>query len=215
MKTLNRKSSPKNLLLAALAVGVLSALVPTEAHAQIQLGNPTLTGNGCTGAHTASVSLAPDNSALSILFDGFTANAGGNSGVRMNRSSCIINIPVAVSSGVQVAITQVDFRGFNALPNRAYTQFTTQYSMNGQTMPTILRRDMGPVNGDFATVNRLRQQDIKWSACGRPATVSVNTSMVVQTNANNEQTMSSIDSADLRSGSDKALEFHILYRNCQ
>ena len=82
-------------------------------------------------------------------------------------------------------------------------------------MPTILRRITGPVSGEFQSVNRLRQQDIKWGPCGQPTQISINTSVVVQSNGNNEQSMSSIDSADLRTGpSDKALEFHLLYRTC-
>lgn len=204
----------KSWALLVHATLLLTALLTySGAHAQMALGTPNFRGNGCTGVNSVSAALSPDLKTLSVLFDGFTAQAGQGTNVRMHRASCIIDIPVSVSAGVQVAIAQADTRGFNALPIRGYSQYTTQYSLNGQTMPMILRRVTGPVNEEFVSVNRLRQQDIKWSPCGQSARISINTSVVVQSNERNEQVMSTIDSNDLRGGD--GIEFHILYRNCR
>src|SRR5689334_21909035 len=43
----------------------------------VTLGQPTLDGTGCPQAHV-SATLAPDNSALSILFDNYSVNLGGS-----------------------------------------------------------------------------------------------------------------------------------------
>ena len=198
-------------------IALTTTLMTTSALAAggIQINTPSFSGNGCTGSNTASAAVSPDGGALSVLFDGFTAEVGSRVNVRMARTSCIINIPVTAPAGVQVAISQADFRGFNNIANRAYAQYTTTYTLAGQVMPTILRRIVGPVTAEFESINRLRQQDLKWGPCGGTTNLSINTSVVVQANAQNEQSMASIDSSDLRTGpSDKALEFHILYRSC-
>lgn len=208
MNTLKLKSN------FVLALGLACIGTPATSFAGIQIGTPMLSGNGCSRT-TAGIAVSPDGQALSVLFDAFTAQVGGSSGTRMTRTSCILNIPVSAPAGTQVAISQADFRAYNQLADRAYAQYTTQYSMAGQVMPMILRRIVGPVNSDFESINRLRQQDIKWGPCGGTTSLSINTSVVVQANGQNAPSMATIDSVDLRGGpSDKALEFHLLYRSC-
>jgi hypothetical protein len=190
-----------------------------SAFAQIQLGGVSLSGNGCTGNRSAQVGVAPDGKALSIIFDGFEAEVGSRAGVRMARSTCTLQIAVAPAPGTQFAIARADVRGYHQLATRAYAQFTTSYALVGpsgqQKMPTILRRVVGPANGDFTSINRLKQQDLRWSSCGGAAEISVQTSIVVQSNEKNEVSLSSVDSVDLRHGSsDKAVEFQILTRPC-
>ncbi|MBL7714896.1 MAG: hypothetical protein JNL01_05470, partial [Bdellovibrionales bacterium] len=63
--------------------------------------------------------------------------------------------------------------------------------------------------------NRLKQTDVQWSACGASTLISVNTSVVVQTNEKNELVTSSIDSSDIQSGSGAAIKFGLMYRTCK
>ena len=63
-----------------ILLSLFSALAAQSALADtIQLGQPAYGGTGCP-AGTASVSLSPDNQAISILFDQYVVEAGGAKG---------------------------------------------------------------------------------------------------------------------------------------
>ena len=193
------------------ALTVLASLASSSAFAgNIVIGNPSFNGDGCVPG-SAAVTLSPDAGAISILFDSFQAQAGGTTGLPQARKYCIMNIPVQVSPGFQAAIIEMDYRGFHALPQRGYAQFTVDYALQGFQGPRFNRRFVGPLNQDFNTINRLRLQDVKWSACGANTVLSVNASMIVVTNERHEQTIGTVDSGDLASGIDAQLQ----YRPCQ
>lgn len=194
---------------------LLALLATTQAFGQVRIQTPRLSGDGCTGAATASATLAPDGSALSVLFDNFVARAGTGTSVRMKRTSCVMEIPVTVPAKTQVAITRADTRGYNSLPLRGYAQYTTQYSIAGRLLPVIMARFSGPVNTDYTMANRLKQTDVQWSPCGASTQVSINTSVVVQTNEKNDVVLSSIDSSDIQSGGGTAIKFALQYRSCK
>ena len=106
--------SKRVLLFAAL---VLSA--PAFAtHNDISLGEPGYGGTGCPDG-TVSVTLSPDQKALSLLFDQYQVEVGGETGKSFDRKSCNIAIPVHVPQGLSVSILKIDFRGFNHLPASA------------------------------------------------------------------------------------------------
>jgi hypothetical protein len=78
-----------------------------------QLGTATFSGNGCPSG-SAAVSVSPDGSAISFLFDRFSAQTVGNH--MAGAVSCVVQIPLTVTSGYVVDATYLDFRGFAALP---------------------------------------------------------------------------------------------------
>ncbi|MBL7717184.1 MAG: DUF4360 domain-containing protein, partial [Bdellovibrionales bacterium] len=143
---MNKKGRILGIGVGVVGLILLSLASSARAYGQVQIRTPTLRGDGCTGSATASATLAPDGSALSVLFDNFTARAGLGTGVRMKRTSCIMDIPVSVPAKTQVAIVQADIRGYNALPLRGYAQYTTQYSIANRLLPVIMARFTGPVN---------------------------------------------------------------------
>src|SRR5687768_7847017 len=93
-------------------VVTLAAMIGSVAHAGpgIRLGTPSYGGPGCP-AGSASVSLSPDEDAISILFDQFIVEAGGVTGKRVDRKSCNLSLPVHIPQGYSVAIIQTDYRG--------------------------------------------------------------------------------------------------------
>ena len=96
-------------LLSAIALVTSTAAFADS----IQLGNPEYGGTGCP-AGTASVSLSPDNSAISILFDQYVVEAGGAKA--FDRKNCNIAVPVHVPQGFSVSVIAIDYRGFVQLP---------------------------------------------------------------------------------------------------
>ena len=196
---------------SSFTILLLVGLTSSPAFAgSVQLGTPSLRGDGCP-AGSAGVTLSPDASAISILFDSFQVEAGGTTGLSQVRKTCYLGIPVSVQSGFQAAIVEVDYRGFHALPIRGYSQFTVDYALQNFAGPRFNRRFVGPLNQNFNTVNRLRLQDVKWSACGANTMLNVTASMIVMTNEHQDQTVGSIDSTDLASG----IDYQIQYRPCR
>lgn len=172
----------------------------------VVLGDPSFTGNGCLPG-TSSAALSPDGSTISIIYDNFIANAGGTSGVPMDRKQCIVSIPVTIPPNTKIAITEVDYRGFNALPDRGYTQFTVDFALSGFKGPRILRRFVGPLQADFSAINKLKKPDVRYSQCGQSQVVlNVNANITTVSNGKQEQTSAGVDSTDFNSGLDYVVE---------
>ncbi len=192
---------------------LLSAIagLSSQVHAEsLQLGHPAYGGTGCP-AGSASATLSPDNQTLSILFDQFVAEAGGDTRRDVDRKSCNVAIPVRVPQGYSVSVFKVDYRGFNYLPSGARSQFMAEYFFGGGRGPRTSRSFQGPLNSDYIFTNQLGVEALVWSACGEDVTLRVNASMMTQTNRQRAQAMSTVDSADVQSG----MIYHLQWRLCR
>lgn len=195
-----------------LTVAVTTLLVSQTSMAQsgIRLGSPQYGGSGCP-AGTASVTLSPNEDALSILFDAFSASAGSSTGKRVDRKSCNLSIPVTIPQGYSVAVIQTDYRGFNFVPGSgAYTRLNTEYFWAGIRGPIFSKIFIGPQNRDFTTSNGIIAESLIWTPCGASVNLRVNSSVMAQSNYRMEQTDIMIDSADITSG----LVYHLQWRRC-
>lgn len=191
-------------------MGVLTVLA-TQSHAQsLKLGDAAYGGTGCP-AGSASVTVSPDQSALSILFDSYATEAGGTTGKAIDRKSCNISIPVAVPNGYSVAVFQVDYRGFTAVPRGAQARFDAEYFWAGSRGYRISRVFAGPYTDNYTLSDGLLATTMVWTPCGASVNLRVNTSMMAQTNPRKEQTIATVDSADVSSG----LIYHLQWRRCQ
>lgn len=197
----------KGTLLLAI-IGLMSAASITAQAQQIRLGQPAYGGTGCP-AGSASVTVSPDASSLSILFDNYVAEAG--SGRSMDRKSCNISVPVSVPNGYSVAVIQVDYRGFNFVPRGGMSRFDAEYFWAGARGPRISRTFMGPVNDSYTISDGLIASTMVWTPCGADVNLRVNTSMMAKSNARGEQTLATVDSADISSG----LIYHLQWRRCR
>jgi hypothetical protein len=196
----------RNLFFSLIAVSMMA----TAAHADgLRLGDPGYGGTGCP-AGSASVTLSPDQTALSILFDKYQVESGRPTSLVVDRKSCNIAIPVHVPNGISVGVFRVDYRGFNLLPSGGRSRFQAEYFWAGSRGPVFNRTFVGPLNDNYTITNNLLAQTIVWAPCGASVNLRVNSSMMVQTNAAREQSMATVDSADIGS----ALIFHLQFRHC-
>jgi hypothetical protein len=196
-------------LLSTVVAGAM-ILLAAQVHADnLRLGEPGYGGTGCP-AGSASVTVSPDQQALSILFDNYVTEAGGATGRQVDRKSCNITVPVYVPQGYSVAVFQVDYRGFNALPAGGRSRFNAEYFWAGSQGPTISRNFTGPINTDFTLSNNLIASTLVWTPCGASVNLRVNTSLMTNTNAAYQQALSTVDSADISAG----LIYHIQWRRC-
>lgn len=193
----------KLILLASAALLATSTLAD-----DISLGTPGYGGTGCPEG-TVSATLSPDKKSLSLLFDQYQVAVGGTSGKSFDRKSCNIAIPVHVPQGLSVSILQIDFRGFNHLPQQATSQFNVEYFFAGTRGPTFKKVFRGLLNEDYLINNELTVQALAWSGCGADVNLRTNSSMRVNTVANREA-MASIDSQDVRGG----IIYQLQWRTC-
>jgi hypothetical protein len=193
-----------------ILLSLFTALAPLAAHADtIKLGTPAYGGTGCP-AGSASVSLSPDNSAISILFDQYVVDTGGTKS--FDRKNCNIAVPVHVPQGFSVAVMAIDYRGFMQLPEGARANLMVNYFLAGQGHGVSTNKPFyGAMSDNYLKSDQLGLQSIVWSACGADTILRANTSMFVSTNQNLDEAMATVDSADIRSG----LIYHIQWRTCR
>ncbi len=193
-------------------IALLSSILVNTVQADdpVKLGVPSYGGSGCP-AGTASVSLSPDAQSLSILFDQYQAEAGGITGKRLDRKSCNVAIPVHVPQGYSVSVFSVDYRGFNALPFGASSQFNVEYFLAGSRGPRYSQGFFGDLNEDYIINNQLVAEAMVWSKCGTDVILRSNSSVSVQTNVANEQALTTVDSIDIEAG----IIYHLQWRRCR
>lgn len=195
----------KIILTISLTIGA-SAFAQTG----IQLGQPTFGGNGCP-AGTASATLSADNSAVSILFDEYIVESGRPTNRRLDRKTCNVSVPVIVPQGYSVAVFKVDYRGYNSLASGATSQFNVEYFFAGSQGPKYTKNFTGPLDDEYMITNNLVAQSLVWSECGRQVILRANSSMKNTANSRMDQTLSTVDSADVQAG----LVYHLQWRRCR
>ena len=151
-----------------------------------------------------------DSKALSLLFDAYQVNAGGNSGHSFDRKSCNVAIPVHVPQGLSVSVLAIDYRGFNHLPAGARSQFNVEYFFAGATGPAFRQTFAGPQDKDYLISNQLTAQTIVWSPCGVDVNLRTNSSIRLTT-TNNQEAMATVDTEDVTA----AIVYRLQTRACQ
>lgn len=194
----------------AIAVLALTGSFATFAHAQddIALGEPGYGGTGCPGG-SVSATLSPDAKSLSLLFDAYAAEAGGDTGKTFDRKSCNVAIPVHVPQGLAISILAIDYRGYNNVPVGANSQFNVEYFFAGTRGPTFRRTFRGPKDEDYLIHNELTAQSIVWSACGADVNLRTNSSIRVSTTGN-KQALATVDSEDVSA----AIIYQLQWKQC-
>jgi len=195
--------------LAALASLLLVGGLTTLAHADdISLGQPGYGGTGCPGG-SVSATLSPDAKSLSILFDQYQVEAGGDTGKTFDRKSCNIAIPVHVPQGLSISVLAIDYRGYNNIPVGGNTNFNVEYFFAGSRGPVFSKTFTGPVDSDYTIHNELVAQAAVWSACGVDVNLRTNSGIRVTTK-NNKQALATVDSEDVNA----AIIYQLQWKKC-
>ncbi|HUP57280.1 MAG TPA: DUF4360 domain-containing protein [Bdellovibrionota bacterium] len=171
---------------------------------------PVFSGSGCP-AGSVSVAFAPDHSAVSVLFDRFTVEAGGASLPKKASKDCRITIPVEVPKGMQVAVGRIDYRGFFDLPAHARARLVVKNAFRGNGGPEVKRDFGGPATSDFFETNQVNDAEIRWSPCGGLDSVTVITSL--ELHSPKERALLTLDSEDA-SGS-RGFVYRLQWRECR
>lgn len=198
----------KILATAALLIASTIAGTAFAASPNITLEEPGYGGTGCPDG-SASVTLSPDKTELSILFDEYYVEAGGATNKSFERKSCNIAIPVNVPQGYSVSIITIDYRGYNNIPTGGKTTFNVEYFFAGSKGPVFNKVFNGPLDDEYLITNKLQAEALVWSACGAQVNLRTNSSIRVQTKQNKEA-LATVDSEDVST----ALKFLLQWKQC-
>jgi hypothetical protein len=196
--------------LLAITALVAAASFTSMAHAQeaITLGTPGYGGTGCPGG-SVSATLSPDATSLSLLFDSYVVEAGGDTGKTFDRKACNVAIPVHVPQGLSIAVLAIDYRGYNNFQAGSNSQFNVEYFFAGARGPTFSKTFNGPKDENYLIQNKLTAQTTVWSACGADVNLRTNSSIRVTTKQN-KQALATVDSEDVSA----AIVYQLQWKKC-
>lgn len=211
LESLRQQSSIKaaRVRLFILA-SVTAVMVPLAGHTQqtevpsgTQIRSVVAYGSGCReGSATSSIS--PDSRELSLLFDDFLVQSGGNSGRVSDKKNCVVEVRLGIPSGWSMTLMTADYRGFVALDPGAMAQHEVLYSFNkaftGSSFSTT--NFVGPRTENYFVRNTLRIDQYNWSTCNQSdVTLTVRLGLVTQpqtgvrSNPNGQLTLDSVDTS--------------------
>jgi hypothetical protein len=200
------------------------------AHAQLQLGNPVYSGLGCPQG-SATTTLSPDASTLSVIFDQFVVEAGESLGTNFQMKNCVLRIPVQIQSGFRVALVQADFRGGISLPSApAWSDLIVQYGWLENYGTPQLKSNfyfdslnmMGPLSDVYFHSTPIQMRDSKgnrtgplWSKCGvQNLHFELNSKLRVHLQGATGDGLATLDTLDT-GAQDPGVEFKLQVERCQ
>ena len=161
------------------------------------ISSVSYSGSGCQ-EETAITVLSPDQSAISLMFEDFLLEVGGENPMS-DRKNCQVKINISVPQDKQIVITKIDYRGYAFAPNSASINLGTGYSIE---VPSIsfatpeFKNNMikrGYFDDEFLFEQVISDRLLE-KACGRDLTLNVKASLSAQTRG--EESLASIDSLD-------------------
>jgi|GEM_PF-888082 len=189
----------------------------SESPRDAAIGTPRVSGSACSSG-TVGVTLSPDKKTMSVLFDEYILEAGEATGQRQQRKVCNIDVPFHVPQGMQVAIVQMEYRGYNFLEYGANSRFDSGFffqapgesATSPRSLSKRIMRFEGPMDEEFI-ISADTDARAQWSGCGESTTLKIMSRMNLITNRNMDDAFSSVDSLDLESATD----YHLMWRSCR
>ena len=126
------------LLMTTALAALLAAPLPSTSSFddpppdKIVINLATVNGSGCP-AGTTAVAVSEDNTAFTVTYSDYLAQAGGNSDPTAFRRNCQLNMVVHVPQGFTYAIASVDYRGFASLQPGATGLQRASYYFQGSS----------------------------------------------------------------------------------
>ncbi|MFI0810233.1 DUF4360 domain-containing protein [Streptomyces echinatus] len=172
----------------------------------------TVNGSGCP-AGTAAVAVSPDNTAFTVTYSEYLAQAGGGSDPTAFRRNCQLNLVVHVPQGFTYAVASADYRGFAALQRGATgTQKASYYFQGSSTTVPRTHPFTGPYNDDWQATDDTDWAQLVWAPCGVLRNFNINTELRVNAGSTSADKVSfmTMDSTD----GDISTVYHLAWKEC-
>lgn len=204
---------------------LLTATVLTSAslaHAQfnfnpreVRIESVTFAGNGCPAGSARAV-LAPDASAITIMYDQFEAQIGPATAVAQKK--CDLVVKLSKPKLFSFAIESADFRGFVYLERGARaTQDVKLETGHGDLAKVNLNLGtqswLGPVNQNYTLTAVKPHEGLKYLSCLQPkkeGRLRVKSTITLENGRNRSEGLITVDSVDGR----LVQRYNLRWMNC-
>ena len=209
------------LLLSGAIAALLTTALPAQGQSsgfedpppdKIVIDVATVNGSGCP-AGTAAVAVSEDNTAFTVTYSEYLAQAGGNSDPTAFRKNCQLNLIVHVPQGFTYAIASADYRGFAALqPGATGTQRASYYFQGSPNTAAKTHPFNGPYDDNWQATDTTDWAQLVWAPCGVQRNFNINTE--IRVNAGTQQpgkvSFMTMDSTD----GDISTVYHMAWKEC-
>ncbi|MGW2819855.1 DUF4360 domain-containing protein [Streptomyces sp. NPDC001443] len=209
------------LLSGAAAAALLTSALPAQASSPVFDDPPpdkivitvaTVNGSGCPQGTTA-VAVSEDNTAFTVTYSNYLAQAGGNSDPTAFRKNCQLNLVVHVPQGFTYAIASADYRGFAALESGASATQRASYYFQGSPATAYRSHPFsGPLNDNWEATDSTDWAQLVWAPCGVQRNFNINTELRVNagTSSPGKVSFMTMDSTD----GDISTVYHLAWKDC-
>ncbi|RPE44253.1 uncharacterized protein DUF4360 [Streptomyces sp. Ag109_O5-1] len=219
-----RRPRRHGLLLGGALAALLTAGLPAQARAssspvfddpppdKIVITIATVNGSGCPQGTTA-VAVSEDNTAFTVTYSAYLAQAGGNSDPTALRRNCQLNLVVHVPQGFTYAIASADYRGYASLQSGATgTQRASYYFQGSSNTAAASHPFSGPYDDNWQATDTTDWAQLVWAPCGVQRNFNINTELRVNAGTANPGKVSfmTMDSTD----GDISTVYHMAWKEC-
>ncbi|MGW0827217.1 DUF4360 domain-containing protein [Streptomyces sp. NPDC002845] len=172
----------------------------------------TVNGSGCPQG-TAAVAVSPDNTAFTVTYSDYLAQAGGNADPTAFRKNCQLNLVVHVPQGFTYAIASADYRGYAMLqPGASAIQRASYYFQGSSSTEFRTHPFNGPYNDNWQATDSTEWAQLVWAPCGVQRNFNINTELRVNagTSAPGSTSFMTMDSTD----GDISTIYHMAWKEC-
>ncbi|GAA1426054.1 DUF4360 domain-containing protein [Streptomyces thermospinosisporus] len=208
------------LLTAAAASALLTAALPAHNPSsgfvdpppdKIVIKVATVNGSGCPQGTTA-VAVSEDNTAFTVTYSDYLAQAGGDSPPTAFRKNCQLSLIVHVPHGFTYAVASADYRGFASLQKGATgTQRASYYFQGSPNTEYRSHPYSGPYENNWQATDETDWAQLVWAPCGVQRNFNINTELRVNPGtARDKVSFMTMDSTD----GDISTIYHLAWKEC-
>ncbi|RJQ71641.1 DUF4360 domain-containing protein [Pseudonocardiaceae bacterium YIM PH 21723] len=164
------------LLIAALLTPLAGFAPPLT---PVGLSVSDVSGSGCAKG-SAAAAMSADNSAFTITYSAFLAQAGPGTKPADGRRSCRITLAVTPPAGTRYAVSSVDYRGFAHLSPGAGSRHRANYHFESGGAPDKITHTIaGPLDDNWSATDVVGAGKKVPSPCGKKHNLRIDTDLEV------------------------------------
>ncbi|UNO39757.1 DUF4360 domain-containing protein [Streptomyces sp. MST-110588] len=158
----------------------------------------TVNGSGCRPG-SAAVAVAPDNTAFTVTYSEYLAQAGKDSRPTDARKNCQIALRVHVPQGFTYAVARADYRGYASLARGSKAVQQANYYFQGNPETARMRHNFaGPYDSNWQVADETDVDALVYAPCGEERYFNINTELRVDAGTSDPKLTSymAMDSTD-------------------
>ncbi|MFI5776725.1 DUF4360 domain-containing protein [Nocardia sp. NPDC051570] len=173
----------------------------------------TVNGSGCPQG-TAAVAVADDNSAFTVTYSQYTAQAGAGAGPTDFRKNCQLVLNVHVPQGFTYGIASADYRGYAHLEPGATALERARYYFQGDAASNYVDHTFnGAFDDDWQQTDSTDVGSIVFQPCGESRDFNINTQLRVNNGSSDPNAPTSFITMDSTDGS-IVTTYHFAWKKC-